>query len=141
MQVFDGVLAWWTTEFAIFVISNAYCYRAEESDEEPLVYDFNEVLSDAGTEFSDISTVVCEISDASSLPKKPKMKKTYRKRGSVPPKQWHCPLCPGLVFRKKRDQVLHVRSLHGQLKPYVCEECAKEFPVSLPILRSLRGMM
>uniref|UniRef100_H2YCX2 Zinc finger protein n=1 Tax=Ciona savignyi TaxID=51511 RepID=H2YCX2_CIOSA len=52
--------------------------------------------------------------------------KPERKK-SAPTKMWLCPECPNIVFYKKRDQTTHMRSQHGNLKQFVCEECGKKF--------------
>ena len=45
-------------------------------------------------------------------------------------KTWPCPLCPTLTFHKKRDQVTHIKMVHGQIKRFICDRCDKPFPVS-----------
>ena len=52
---------------------------------------------------------------------------------STEPKQkktWTCILCPNLIFDKKRDQVIHTKRVHGQIKRFSCIKCNKLFQVS-----------
>ena len=45
-------------------------------------------------------------------------------------KLWICPHCPDYVFERKRDQILHIRSVHGVIKRHVCDQCGKSLEVS-----------
>ena len=44
-------------------------------------------------------------------------------------KLWICPHCPDYVFERKRDQILHIRSVHGAIKRHVCDQCGKSLEV------------
>jgi len=46
-------------------------------------------------------------------------------------KTWPCPVCPEQIFHKKRDQVNHIKDVHGQIKRFICDHCKKPFPVSI----------
>ena len=49
-------------------------------------------------------------------------------------KHWKCPLCPELVFDRKHDQVVHIKEVHGVIKPFECKYCDRKFPVSFTSL-------
>ena len=44
-------------------------------------------------------------------------------------KLWICPRCPDVVFEKKRDQLNHIRTIHGVIKRHMCEHCGKSLDV------------
>ena len=48
-------------------------------------------------------------------------------------KLWICPRCPDIVFERKRDQLHHIRSVHGVIKRHVCDRCGKSLDVSISI--------
>lgn len=45
-------------------------------------------------------------------------------------KLWICPHCPDYVFERKRDQINHIRSVHGVIKRHVCDQCGKSLEVT-----------
>jgi len=49
-------------------------------------------------------------------------------------KLWICPRCPDIVFDRKREQLDHIRSVHGAIKRHVCEHCGKSLDVSKQIV-------
>ena len=61
------------------------------------------------------------------LEPKPKEKKT-----------WSCPICKDLIFERKKDQVCHIKEVHGKIKKDVCQTCGKAFHSNAALMNHMR---